>query len=432
MDKVFRDPVHNLLGFDRDRDQLVLELIETREVQRLRQVKLMGTSYVVYPGADHNRFSHSLGAAFLMKRVIERMTTLGHEPSYQRLVEELREHRELMTAAALCHDIGHYPFSHLMESFAEEHHERWTARLLRDPASDVHQVLKSANPDYPELIAQIVERTFKPSFAVKLISSQLDVDRMDYLLRDSVHTGVGYGRFDLEWLLHSLRIVPRAEDWEIAVDLEKGVRAVESYVLARYYMYQQVYHHKTGRAASAMLIRMLQRAAELIETGEAPFVTDPLRKLLLDVRTLSVDEFVSLDDVSLTYAVRQWTTASDPILSDLAQRFLNRRIFKTIPIEPGRFEMQQEDFAEAVQSAGYDPRYYLVLDRAVSDPYSDGLFRASHDEVSESIYLVDRRMRLHELSEHSELIRAVTNRLTTHDRLCLPGEVRPKVEALFG
>jgi len=432
MDKVFRDPVHNLLGFDRDRDQLVLDLIETREVQRLRHIKLMGTSYVVYPGADHNRFSHSLGAAFLMKRVIERMTTLGSEPSYQQLVAELREHRQLMTAAAICHDIGHYPFSHLMESFASEHHERWTARLLRDSASDVHQVLKDAHPEYPEWIAQIVERTFKPSFAVKLISSQLDVDRMDYLLRDSVHTGVGYGRFDLEWLLHSLRIVPRADDWEIAVDLEKGVRAVESYVLARYYMYQQVYHHKTGRAASAMLIRTLQRAAELIESDGDLFLTGPLRKLLLDVRTLSADEFISLDDVSLTYALRQWTDASDPILSDLARRYLQRNIFKTIPIEPGRYEMQRDDIADVAQSEGFDPRYYLVLDQAVSDPYSDGLFRASHDEVSESIYLVDRRMRLHELSEHSELIRAVTNRLTTRDRLCLPGELRPKVEALFG
>ncbi len=432
MDKVFRDPVHNLLGFDRERDQLVLDLIETREVQRLRNIKLMGTSYVVYPGADHNRFSHSLGATFLMKRVVDHMATLGQDPSYQHLVEELREHRELMMAAAICHDIGHYPFSHLLESFTSEHHERWTARLLRDPDSDVHGVLKAAHPDYPEWIAQIVERRFTPSFAVKLISSQLDVDRMDYLLRDSVHTGVGYGRFDLEWLLHSLRIVPRADDWEIAIDQEKGVRAVESYVLARYYMYQQVYHHKTGRAASAMLIRLLQRAAELVRSETELFLTEPLRKLLCEVRTLSVDEFVCLDDVALTYAVRRWTEAADPILADLARRFLERKVFKTIPIEPGRYEMMRDDLAEVAQSHGFDPCYYLVLDRAVSDPYSDGLFKASREEVSESIYLVDRRMRLHELSEHSELIRAVTNRLTTHDRLCLPAELRPQIEALLG
>ena len=209
-------------------------------------------------------------------------------------------------------------------------------------------------------------------------------------------------------------------------------RAVESYVLARYYMYQQVYHHKTGRAASAMLVRILQRAADLIERDGDVFVSEPLRKLLLDIRTLSADEFVSLDDVSLTYAMRQWMASSDPVLSDLTRRFLRRQIFKTMPIEPGRYEMQRADIAELVGSRGFDPRYYLVLDRAVSDPYSDGLFRASHDEVGESIYLLDRRMRLHELIEHSELIQAVTNRLMTRDRLCLPGELRPDVEALLG
>jgi len=432
MEKVFRDPVHNLLGFDHDQDRLVLELIETREVQRLRNIKLMGTGYVVYPGADHNRFSHSLGATYLMKRVIERMTMLEADPSYRELVAELRTHRELMLAASLCHDIGHYPFSHLLENFAGEHHERWTVRLLRDPSSDVHQVLRSAHPDYPEWIAQIVERTFKPSFAVKLISSQLDVDRMDYLLRDSVHTGVGYGRFDLEWLLHSLRIVPRADDWEIAVDQDKGVRAVESYVLARYYMYQQVYHHKTGRAASAMLIRLLQRAADLLEAGDDLFVTHALQKMLRNVRSLTAEEFVQLDDVSLIYAVRQWAHAADPVLADLATRFLRRQIFKTIPIEPGRYKMQRADIADVAQAAGFDPRYYLVLDRAVSDPYSDGLFQAARDEVSENIYLVDRRLQLAELSEHSELIRAVTNRVTTHDRLCLPAELRREIEALLG
>lgn len=432
MDKVFRDPVHNLIGFDRERDELVLALIETPELQRLRHIRLMGTGYVVYPSADHHRFSHSLGAAFLMKRVIERLERLGGEPDYRQLTAELHEHRELMVAAALCHDIGHYPFSHLLEHFTSEHHERWTVRLLRDPASEVHQVLKGADADYPERVAQIVERTFQPSFAVKLISSQLDVDRMDYLLRDSVHTGVGYGRFDLEWLLHSLRIVPRAGDWEIAVDLEKGVRAVESYVLARYDMYQQVYHHKTGRATSAMLIRLLHRAAELAETDGNLFLTEPLRKLLCDVRALRPDEFLSLDDVSLTYAVRQWMDADDPVLSDLAHRFLHRKTFKTIPIELGRYEIHRDEIAEVAQSNGFDPRYYLALDQAVSDPYSDGLVRASRREANENIYLVDRHLRLHELSEHSELIRAIANRVTTHDRLCLPAELRPKVEALLG
>ncbi len=431
MEKVFRDPVHNLLSFDLERDKLVLELIEAREVQRLRSIKLMGVSYVVYPGARHDRFSHSLGAAFLMKRILERMERLGDDPRFRAVVEQLREHRELLLAAALLHDIGHFPLSHLLEAFTGEDHERRSVQLLRWPQGEAHQILKAHHPDYPERVAQVLERTFKPSFAVKLISSQLDVDRMDYLLRDSYHTGVGYGRFDLEWLLHSLRIVERDGDWEVAVDLDKGLRAVESYVLARYYMYQQVYHHKTGRAAGVLVLSILRRAAELLREGRAIFAPDPLRKLLVGPRSLTPEEFLELDDVVLGYALRIWSRSDDPVLSDLCRRFRQRRIFKTVPIEAERYEALKPELEELARGRGLEPDYYVVLDRAVSDPYIDGLFRRDPREVGESIFLVDRELNLRELSEHSELIRAVTNRLVVRDRLCFPEELRAGIVSLL-
>lgn len=433
MEKVFRDPIHNLLGFDRRRDRLVLELIETREVQRLRAIKLMGVSYVVYPGADHTRFSHSLGAAFLMKRVLERMERLRADPRFRPVAERLQELRERLLAAALLHDIGHPPLSHLLEGFTGEAHERWTVRLLRWPGGEAHRVLKAHDARLPEDVARIVERTFKPSFAVKLISSQLDVDRLDYLLRDSYHTGVGYGRFDLEWLLHSLRIVERDGDWEVAVDLDKGLRAVESYVLARFAMYQQVYHHKTGRAAGAMILSVLRRAAELLRRGEGGgiFAPEPLRKLLVQPQALTPEEFLELDDVVLGYALRAWSRSDDPILSDLCRRFLGRRIFKTVPIEPERYEALRPRLEELAHGRGFAPEYYVVLDRAVSDPYSDGLLRRDPREVGEGIFLVDRDLNVIELSEHSELIRAVTNRLVVQDRLCFPEELREDVARLL-
>ena len=431
MEKVFRDPIHNLLGFDRRRDRLILDLIETREVQRLRAIKLMGVSYVVYPGADHNRFSHSLGAAFLMKRILGRMEQLGDDPRFRPVAEQLREYRELLLAAALLHDIGHLPLSHLLESFTGEDHERWSVRLIRWPQGEAHRALKAFNPDFPEQVAQIIERTFKPSFAVKLISSQLDVDRMDYLLRDSYHTGVGYGRFDLEWLLHSLRIVERDGDWEVAVDLDKGLRAVESYVLARYYMYQQVYHHKTGRAAGALVLSILKRAAELLREGKKIFATEALHKLLTQPKALAPEEFLELDDVVLSYALRAWSQSDDKILADLCRRFLHRRIFKTVPIEAERYETLKEGLEELARAQGFQPEYYLVLDRAVSDPYIDGLFRRSSEEVGESIFLVDRDLNVIELSEHSELIKAVTNRLVVQDRLCFPEELRDGIVRLL-
>jgi hypothetical protein len=429
MEKVFRDPVHNLMGFDRERDKLILDLIETCELQRLRSIKLMGISYVVYPGADHNRFSHSLGAAFLMKRIIERMQGLRADARFQRVAEQLDEYRELLMAAALLHDIGHLPLSHLLENFTGQSHESWTVRLLRNPEGQAHQVLKGFDPKYPDKCAQIIERTFKPSFAVKLIASQLDVDRMDYLLRDGYHSGVGYGRYDLEWLIHSLRIVESDSDWEIAIDREKGLRAVESYVLARYYMYQQVYHHKTSRAAGVMLLMILRRAAELLKARREIFATEPLRKLLVAPHELTYREFLELDDVVLAYALREWSRSSDEILADLCCRLLKRRIFKTIEVDAEAYERLKGELEALAHKRGFDPGYYLVLDRAVSDPYIDGLFRRG-EEVGESIFIVDRERNLYELSEYSELIRAVTNRLVVRDRLCFPEELREGIYRL--
>jgi HD superfamily phosphohydrolase len=434
MEKVFRDPVHNLISFDHERDGLVLDLIETRELQRLRQIKLMGVSYVVYPGADHNRFSHSLGVAFLTKRILAQMESFRGDSRFKTLLAALKEHRELLLAAALLHDIGHFPLSHLLEGFTGQSHEDWTVKLVRDPASEVHQVLRDADTHYPDQVAQIIARTFKPSFAVKLISSQLDVDRMDYLLRDSYHTGVGYGQFDLEWLLHSLRIVEHDGDWEVAVDEKKGLRAVESYVLARYYMYQQVYHHKTSRAAGVMLLGILRRAAELLKDGEPIFSTEALQELLLVPVDLTREAFLQLDDPALTFALQQWSGSDDEILSDLCQRFLRRRIFKTLEVEAMAYRQNKEKLAALARRSGFEPDYYLVIDTAISDPYSDGLLQGDQRqaEAGQGIYLADETLRLTELSQHSPLIQAVTNRTFVRDRLCFPEELREKIGKIIG
>ncbi len=431
MEKVFRDPVHNLMGFDRKRDKLLLELIETRELQRLRGIKLMGVSYLVYPGADHNRFSHSLGAAFLMKRIIERIGHLRDDPHFKKIAGQIDEHREIMMASALLHDIGHFPFSHLLENFTGVHHETWTTRLINNKKGDVYQVLKSADKNYPQVAVEIIQRSFKPSFAVKLISSQLDVDRMDYLLRDSHHTGTGYGKFDLEWLIHSLRIVEQKGDWEIAVDCEKGLRAVESYLLARYYMYQQVYHHKTGRSAGVLVLQILRRAAELISAGQDIFSAAPLKKLLTSPERLTPEEFLQLDDLSLGYAMRCWQDSPDAILADLSQRFVRRRLFKTLPVQTNQSGKFLSRISKIAEKHGFDPKFYLVLDRAISDPYVDGLLRSQGQEASESIYLVDKNMNLVELSEHSEVIKAITNRPVEQDQLCFPEELRDDLSKLL-
>lgn len=425
MDKVFRDPVHNLIKFERARDALVLKLIDTPQIQRLRNIRQLGAGSMVYPSATHSRFSHALGTAFLMKRVLEHFAELAPPPP---LARTLAEHRELLLAAALLHDVGHFPFSHLLEDFAQIPHETWTVRIVRQ--SDLHRVLTEANPRYPEQIAQLFNRTFKPAFAVKLLASQLDVDRMEYLLRDSLCTGVTYGYFDVNWLIHSLRLVEDADDWELALDWRKGLHAAEGYVLARYYMYQQVYHHKTGRAADVLMRKMLQRAADLLRAGYDLGASAPLQKLLVSPTELSADDHLALDDTVMLFAVKSWCAVPDKILSDLAQRFQQRRLFKTLEIEEPQYQSRAAELAKVVRDAGFDPQYYLALDRAADDPYRESYFLKGL-LAGENIFLVDRTGALVELSQASDVIGALRNKTYSQDRLCFPEELRETIVALL-
>lgn len=429
MEKVFRDPVHNLMRFDMDRDRLVLELLDTSELQRLRHIRQMGVSDFIFPGATHSRFSHSLGVTHLMSRVLERMELLGKDPHLHDIAGSLDQHRELLLAAALLHDIGHFPYSHLVEEVIGQAHEVWSVRLTLDPESEVHQTLRRRNADYPEQVAHLLQRSYKPSYAVKLISSQLDVDRMDYLLRDSLYTGVGYGKFDLDWLLHSLRLVEVGGDYEVAIDASKGLQVAESYVLARHYMYQQVYHHKTERAAGALLLRLLQRAALLLKQGRLLETPEPVQMLLLAPHTLDRDAFLQLNDVLLGYSIWLWTQSRDDIVADLSQRFLTRKVFKTVAITQDRYTALKSTLEEAARDCGLDPDYYLVMDDAVDSPYSDPYWVKGSKEASEHIYVVDSQGGLSDLSEKSPLIQALRDRSVRIQRLCFPQELRAAVEA---
>ncbi|MCL6642540.1 MAG: HD domain-containing protein [Candidatus Bipolaricaulota bacterium] len=428
MDKVFRYPVHNLIGFDRERDALVLELIDTPQVQRLRHIRQLGVTSLVYPGATHTRFSHALGTAFLMKRVLEHFHALNPPPALHRTLEE---HRELLLAAALLHDLGHLPFSHLLEEFTHIPHEDWTVRIVSDPDSAVHAVLVRANSHYPQQIVQLFQRTFQPAFAVKLLSSQLDVDRMEYLLRDSLCTGVTYGYFDVNWLIHSLRLVEQRDDWELAIDLRKGLHAAEGYVLARYYMYQQVYHHKTARAADVMVRKILQRASELVHSGYDLAVTPALKRLLTDPTALTLEDHLRLDDTVIMTALQQWRESHDSMLSDLTRRFWERRLFKTLEMPLEEFTAWSAQLRELVTRAGFNPEYYLVLDRVSDDPYTDRYLWSSR-EVGENIFLVNDADELIELSQASDVIAALRNKTFSQDRLCFPEELRGEIANLLG
>jgi len=285
-------------------------------------------------------------------------------------------------AAALLHDLGHGPFSHLFEQVLpdSERHETWTRRVVLDPGTDVHKILTRLDSALPERVARLVEGHHELTFLARAVSGTFDVDRCDYLLRDAHATGVGYGRFDLDWLLRSLRFgIPESESDAppLAIDGEKGIPAIESFLLARLFMFQQVYFHKTERACEWMLARALERAHQLLADGARLPGTPPgLVSLARDSRA-SLGDYLALDDPSLWVALSAWREAKDPVLVDLVERLHQRRLFKTLELHGeqetplGRVEAL-EAAREAVKSSGFDPDVYVGLDVASTVAFDDG------------------------------------------------------------
>ncbi|MBD0373796.1 MAG: HD domain-containing protein, partial [Pyrinomonadaceae bacterium] len=257
-ERIYRDPVHNIIRLrtDTDEGRLMVRLVDSREFQRLRRIKQLGLALYTYQGAEHSRFTHSLGVLHLMTRVLDR---LGEK--YEISLQD----RAAARAAALLHDIGHGPFSHVMEKVLGFHHEAWTVRAVQSEETEVGRELRAFSEELPESISRIIEGRFQPAALAQLVSSQLDVDRMDYLLRDSLMTGAKYGIYDLEWVINALAIDEESD--RIYVEA-RGLYAVEEYLQARYYMFRQVYFHRTLRSAEAVLRSLLRRALKLLEANE--------------------------------------------------------------------------------------------------------------------------------------------------------------------
>src|SRR5829696_1607492 len=307
-ERIYRDPVHNIIRLQTDSDEgeLMMQLIDAGEFQRLRRIKQLGLGLYTYQGAEHSRFTHSLGALHLMTRVLDRLgETYAIDPG----------DRIAARAAALLHDVGHGSFSHVMEKVLNFHHERWTVQVILDEGSEIGERLRSHSNDLPRKVASIIEGKFQPSALAQLVSSQLDVDRMDYLLRDSLMTGAKYGIYDLEWIINALAIDETADRVYVQA---RGIYAVEEYLQARYYMFRQVYFHRTLRSAEAVLRSIIRRARELIEQDELGFRMrgSAFEKMLVG-EEVSASEYLKLDDTDLTFHLKQWTEDADAVLSDL-------------------------------------------------------------------------------------------------------------------
>src|SRR5436190_10481744 len=263
----------------------MIKLIDTAEFQRLRRIKQPGLGLFTYQGAEHSRFTHSLGALHLMTRILDQL-------SYS--VNIAPADRAAARAAALLHDVGHGPFSHAMERVLGVHHEQMTMQAVTSADTALNATLKSFSAELPERVASIIAGTFKPAALMQLVSSQLDVDRMDYLLRDSLMTGAKYGSYDLEWIINALKIDEDADRIYVSA---RGLHAVEEYLQARYYMFRQVYFHRTLRSAESVLQSTLRRALELTkQDGHVWCVAGSAFEKLLRREPLTITEHLSMDD----------------------------------------------------------------------------------------------------------------------------------------
>jgi HD superfamily phosphohydrolase len=423
-ERIYRDPVHNIirLSTDTDEGRLMVRLIDSREFQRLRHIKQLGLALFTYQGAEHSRFTHSLGVLHLMTRVLDR---LGER-------YEIRpEDRAAARAAALLHDIGHGPFSHVMEKVLGFHHEQWTVRAVLSEETEVGQELRAYSADLPASIARIIEGRFQPAALAQLVSSQLDVDRMDYLLRDSLMTGAKYGIYDLEWVINALAIDEEAD--RIYVEA-RGLYAVEEYLQARYYMFRQVYFHRTLRSAEAVLRSVLRRALKLLEAGQEVWCAPGASfERFLRREPLTLSEHLSMDDSDVIFHVKQWQSSSDPILSELSQRFVRRRLFKAIDVD-----MPAEERAgflraarEVTARSGFDPEYYFIEDHAGDVPYYD-YYTTEGAEPKARIYVEEgyAHPRMREISEVSDAVRGLARGYQLY-RVCFPPEVKEEVYAIY-
>ncbi len=352
--KILNDPIY---GFITIPNELIFDLIEHKYFQRLRRISQMGLSYLVYPGAHHTRFHHALGCMHLMQKAVRVLRFKG--------VDISEEEEEALYVAILLHDIGHGPFSHAMEhSIVNEiNHESISLMFME-------KINKEFNGSLT-LAIRIFKGEYHRNFLHQLISSQLDMDRLDYLKRDSFYTGVSEGNINSERLITMLTIV----NDELMVE-EKGIYSVEKFLLARRLMYWQVYLHKTSLVAENLLIRVLQRANELVDRGVKLKGSRALtffleNKIIAENFTSEVLEtFARLDDYDIISAMKEWSTSEDFVLSTLSSMIIDRDLLKIKikkkPFQKNKKEKYIKEFTEKYEITDEEARYF-VFDGTISN-----------------------------------------------------------------
>ena len=359
--KIINDPIY---GFITVKDPLIYELIDHPYFQRLRRISQLGLTYLVYPGAYHTRFHHAIGAMHLMGRAIYTLRQKGHEITPE-------EERGVLIAILL-HDVGHGPFSHALEHtlIPGVSHEALSLKIMEELNQEFDGALT--------LAIDIFTNNHPKAFLHQLISSQLDMDRLDYLRRDSFYSGVTEGSVNSERLLTMLNV----KDDQLVVD-SKGIYSIEKFLVARRLMYWQVYMHKTVLSAEFMLVNILKRAKYLANQGVELTGTQALKHFLhadytwndFEENPAILKKFLELDDFDVMSGIKDWANHNDLILSDLSSRIINRNLLK-IRLQETPFEEElAEKMAEGIRNQyGFthgEERYMLIVDKVKNHAYNN-------------------------------------------------------------
>ena len=358
--RTYHDPLHGAISLDHAEpaEALAIDLIDTAPFQRLRRIRQLGTAYLTFQGAESSRFTHSLGVLHLARMALDHLLRL--EPT-------LVEHRSALYAAALLHDVGHAPFSHSGEEMFGLRHETWSGRLIREHPA-LRDRLEAERPGLANEVADLLEHGRHPCGAIKtLVSSQLDCDRLDYLLRDSLSTGTSYGQLDLERILASLTLAP---DGNLAVH-PKGLLAVEHYLVVRQLMYRTVYNHRLNVVSTWLLMRVVSVARRL---GAALVWADgPMARWLWQADSLTIGDFLANDDIRTGYHLARWREEGPAELADPCRRLLDRQLLRATDVSDRPSGERLELLAVARQlasAAGLEPEGCCGLQQRSSRGYN--------------------------------------------------------------
>ncbi len=397
--KIINDPVH---GFITIPSTLIYQLIEHPFFQRLRRVKQLGVTSMVYPGAQHTRFQHSLGAMHLMTDAIETLRGKGHDIT--------EEEAEAVLIAILLHDIGHAPFSHVMESIliSNVSHEAISLLLMNELNKQFNNQITTA--------IEIFTFKYKKKFLSQLVSSQLDMDRLDYLKRDSFFSGVHEGVIGSDRIIKMLNIF----NDELVVE-EKGIYSIEKFLVARRLMYWQVYLHKTALVAERMLVNIMLRAKELAQQNIELFATPQLRYFLYGdinrnafvTNNITIDNFINLDDNDISTAIKVWMQHDDAVLSTLSKQFVNRHLlhieFSNREFELGTIQAKQTETMQKLHLNSLHEASFFVF----ADSIENHAYQKKNDD---NIKILTKDQRIVDIADASDMfdLSVLSKRVTKH------------------